>query len=328
MAGVALAFSASGASVSAREDGPFPLFTSADLAPSDSAEFQPDATWPLMLGPSIVNPAEEVHQPASPQSQPSENGLTHAWELPPVSVVGEAIPDLREEQRVGSYKQPVWTTDRRFAETRVYVRPEGSLQFEYWFIPEVARKGPSQFTSQFELEFGLPHRFQLDLYLSPTWLGDGGPTYMNEAIELRYAFADWNVIWGNPTAYIEFTKQDQGPDQLEAKLLLGGEIAPRWHWGADLTYQHDMGYDNENTYETTSGVSYTLRDNIFDIGAEFKLQENEFRGARGHYIDNVLLGPSLQYRPMPRVHVDVVPLIGLTHESSALQMYLVVGWEF
>lgn len=280
---------------------------------------------PVYLDNTIVNPAQEMRRPSS---QPYEDGggFTHPWELPPVDVV--ATSGLREEQRVGSYAQPVWTTDRRFAETRVYVRPEGSLQFEWWYIPTVNRRGPSDFESQFELEFGLPYRFQLDLYLNPSWTGSGGPTFLNEAIELRYALADWGKIWGNPTLYLEYTKQDQGPDQLEFKFLFGGELAPRYHWGWDLTYQRDMGGDNANTYETTAGLSYTVVDNKFDLGAEFKLQYFEFRGSRGHFHDNTFLGPSLQYRPIPRMHIDAAPLIGLTHESPGLQLYIVLGWEF
>ena len=295
---------------------------------SSPAAEAPDAysTSPAYLDNTIVNPAEEMRRPGATSQPANEGGLTHAWELPPVNVLG-ASP-LREEQRVGTYGQPVWTTDRRFAETRVYVRPEGSLEAEYWYIPTVNRKGPTDFESQFEVEIGLPGRFQVDLYLNPNWVGSGGPTYLNEAIEVRYALADWGKIWGNPTLYLEYTKQDHGPDQLESKILFGGEIAPRYHWGWDLTYQRDMGGDNANTYETTAGLSYTLLDNRFDLGGEFKLQMNEFRGSRGHFHDETFLGPSLQFRPIPRMHVDVAPLIGLTHETPGMQLYIVFGWEF
>ena len=283
-----------------------------------------------MLGPSVVNPAEEMRQPQTqPQSQPYQGGdLTHPWELPAVQVVGERVPDLREEQRVGTYAQPLWTADRRFAETRVYVRPEGSLQFEAWDIPTFNRKGPTNFQTQYELEFGLPHRFQLDLYVNPTYAGSGGRTFINQAVELRYALADWNVLWGNPTLYIEYTKQDQGPDELESKVLFGGEIAPRLHWGSDLTYQRDFGGDFTNTYETTGGISYTLIDSKIDFGAEAKVQFFDTRGHRGRFTDNIFLGPSIQVRPLARAHIDIVPLIGLTHESPSMQLYMVFGWEF
>jgi len=305
------------------------------LAPWSSAEsvLQPlpklsDGDHPVMLDNTIVNPAEEMRKPQAPESQPYFGGSTvHPWELPAVNVLGQNPNHLREEDRVGTYAQPLWTADRRFVETRVYVRPEGSLQFEYWFIPTFNRHGKTDIETQYEVEFGLGHRIQLDLYLNPNWVGSG-PTNLDEAIELRYAFADWGVLWGNPTYYIEYTHVDGGPDQLETKLLFGGELARRLHWGWDLTYQRNMGGDNENTYETTGGLSYTLQDNRFDTGAEFKFQENEFHGSRGHFHDNVFLGPSFQYRPLERMHIDLAPLIGLTHESPTTEVFLVVGWEF
>ena len=287
-----------------------------------------DGVHPVMLDNTIVNPAEEARKPQPPESQPYFGGTTmHPWEMPAINVVGQDPNHTRDEDRIGSYAQPLWSADRRFAETRVYVRPEGAMQFEYWFIPTVNRHGKTDFETQYEVEFGLGHRIQLDLYLNPNWVGSG-PTNLDEAIELRYAFADWGVLWGNPTYYIEYTHVDGGPDQLETKLLFGGELATRWHWGWDLTFQRNMGGDNENTYETTAGLSYTVLDNKFDIGAEFKLQENTFHGSRAHYHDNVFLGPSFQYRPFDRMHIDVAPLIGLTHESPTAEVYVVVGWEF
>jgi len=300
-------------------------------ARADDDEFLPPSASgrvaPLMFGPQIVNPAEEMRPPQTRPTQPAEEGgLTHPWEMPPINVYGHR--PLREEDRIGTYDQPRWTADRRFAETRIYVRPEGSLQFEYWFIPTVHRKGPTDFLTQYELEFGLPGRFQLDLYLSPSYSGSGGPTFVNESIELRYALANWDVIWGNPTLYAEYTKQDKGPDQLETKLLLGDELAPRWHWGWDLTFQHDFGERMTNTYESTAGLSYTVRDDRLDVGLEGKLQFFDVRRRRGRLRDNTFIGPSIQYRPISRMHIDVAPLIGLTHESPALQLYLVLGWEF
>ncbi|HWE02429.1 MAG TPA: hypothetical protein VG326_08450 [Tepidisphaeraceae bacterium] len=287
-----------------------------------------EATAPLML--DNTAPAEAL-RPRSPESSIPDQGaggMVHPWLLQPVNVVGHKPSDVREDQEVGSYNQPIWTVDRRFSETRVYVRPEGSLEFEFWLIPQAPRKGPTEIDTQYELEFGLPHRIQLDLYLTNRVLKSGGSTFTDYAVELRYAFADWNVIWGNPTYYIEYTHQDEGPDQLETKMLFGGAFAPRWHWGWDLTYQRNMGGDNENTYETTAGVSYAVIDNKFDAGAEFKLQENDFHNHRSHLRDNTLLGPSFQWRPIERMHIDLTPLIGITHESDAVEAYLVVGWEF
>ena len=296
-------------------------------APSLRAEGS-DLLEPQMLDQPIGNPADMMREQRPPTSQPAEPGFTHAWELPPVSVPGERPPELREEEHVGTYAQPRWTTERRFSETRVYVRPEGSLEFEYWLIPTVPRKGPSEIKQQFELEFGLPHRLQLDLYLVTRKEESGGPTFVDYQIEMRYAFADWNVIWGNPTLYLEYGAHDQEPDTIEGKLLFGGEIAPRWHWGADLSFEHAAGGQATNEYEITGGISYTLLDERFSVGGEIKFNETDTHAHRGRFVDNTFIGPSIQYRPIPRMHVDLAPLIGVTHETPSLQAFLIVGWDF
>lgn len=280
-----------------------------------------------MLDQPIGNPADLARQ-ERPQSQPAEPAFTRTWELPAVNVPGERPTELREEQRVGSYAQPRWTTERRFSETRLYVRPEGSLEFEYWLIPTVARKGPSEIKNQFELEFGLPSRLQLDLYLVTRKEESGGPTLVDYMIEMRYALADWNVIWGNPTLYLEYSAHDQEPDAIEAKLLLGGEIVPRWHWGANLSYERETGGQATNEYEITGGVSYTLLDERFSVGGEVKANVTDTHAHRGRFVDNTFVGPSLQYRPFQRMHIDFAPLVGVTHESPALQAFLIIGWDF
>jgi hypothetical protein len=34
---------------------------------------------------------------------------------------------------------------------------------------------------------------------------------------------------------------NQGPDVYELKLLLGEELAPRWHWGFNGVYEQEVG---------------------------------------------------------------------------------------
>jgi hypothetical protein len=282
---------------------------------------------PKMLQAGIVNPAEAANE-NRPTSRNAEPGRVHTWELPPVQVIGQRPPELREEELVGPYAQPRWTTDRRFSETRVYVIPEGKFEFEYWFIPTANRHGPSEIKHQFEVEMGLPYRFQVDLYLIPDRFGSSGKTNLSNSVEVRWAFADWNKIWGNPTLYVEYTFADNNPDLIETKLLFGGEIAPRWHWGANLSFEHALGGDFSNSYEFTSGISYTLVDERFSVGVEEKSNITDFHHHRGSFTDNIFIGPSIQYRPLPQVHIDFAPLIGVTHESPSLQAFLILGWEF
>lgn len=118
----------------------------------------------------VVAGIRAEHGAAPTPAEPARRGdgeRLRSWELPAIEITVEGKREsgsgLREEDRVGSYGQPRWTTKRRFGETRAYVRQEGSIQFENWYTVEVPRKGDSEVQTQYELEIGLPYRFQLDL---------------------------------------------------------------------------------------------------------------------------------------------------------------------
>ncbi|MGE3171941.1 MAG: hypothetical protein AB7O97_04895 [Planctomycetota bacterium] len=266
----------------------------------------------------VVNPADKQVPP--PQDQRHQ----------PVVVEGRRVSDLREEDRIGSYQQPEWTSHRRFAETRVYVRPEGQVEFEYWLIPEIPDGGgPTETKTQYEFEFGLPGRFQLDLYLVSHQDGNEGSSGFDEQkLEVRHAFADWDEIWGNPTAYLEWSARDQAPDHVEAKLLFGGEIDTSWHWGANLVYEQETGGLRESGYQVTGGVSKTILDQRLSVGGEVKVGLIDDESDRGNFAEEVLVGPSVQFRPTPNSHIDVAPLVGLTDDSPDAKITILFGWEF
>ena len=51
-------------------------------------------------------------------------------------------------------------------------------------------------------------------------------------------------------------------------------------------------------------------------------------GDRGNFDTEVLLGPSIQFRPLPQMTINFAPLVGLTDDSPDAQIYLNIGWEF
>ena len=208
------------------------------------------------------------------------------------------------------------------------MQPPGVVEFEFWLRPTVPRHGKTQMRSLAELEFGLPGRFQLDLY-ARTESVSGGPTQVGESVELRYALADWNRIWGNPTLYIEWSRLENESDSIEAKLLLGGEIAPRWHWGLNLSDELTTGGTRDNEIEITGGVSYTLLDSRFSVGAETEDGAVDTHNHRGTFEDKFFfVGPRIQFRPTEQFHIDFAPLLGVSGDSPPFRAYLVVGYEF
>ena len=44
-------------------------------------------------------------------------------------------------------------------------------------------------------------------------------------------------------------------------------------------------------------------------------------------VDNEI-GPSVQYKPLPAMHIDFAPLFGIGPESREMDIFLVIGWEF
>jgi len=276
----------------------------------------------------VVNPATQPPAPAPP-APPVDS--RHTWEMPPVDVFGQA--PLAEEDRIGTYGQPRWTAHRRFSETRVYVIPKGMVDFEYWLIPETPKDGPTEFKTQYEIEFGLPQHFQLDLYAvaHKTGTGDEPFTIDEQKVELRWALSDWGKIPGNPTVYVEWNQVSSAPDHVEAKLLLGGQISSGWHWGSNFVFEHEISGPQENSNEWTTGISYTVKDSTFSVGVETQLamvNSLQADGRRGDFANEFLIGPSIQFRPLAPMHVDFAPLFGTTSAAPRAKTFVVVGWEF
>ena len=279
----------------------------------------------------VVNPATVQTAPPAPQGQTVIMPGTHTWEMPAIEVKGKA--PLTEEDKIGAYEQPRWTSHRRFGETRVYVIPQGEAEFEFWLLPEMPKGNePATLGAQYEFEFGLPGRFQVDLYAVSHKTGQQGPMEFDEQkYEVRWALADWGKIWGNPALYAEWKAESNAPDHFEGKLLLGGEITSRWHWGSNLVYEYTMGGDKELSREWTTGLSYTVADTKASIGLESQLalvNSVDAKGVRGDATTEFNLGPSVQFRPLPRVHIDVAPLFGLTKNALRMKGMFVFGWEF
>jgi hypothetical protein len=280
----------------------------------------------------VAAPAAEAAEPSAPAAGPrkpgdASTGRRLSYELPAVEVVGEPMPTLREEERIGEYEQPRWTAHRRFPTTRIYVIPKGQVDVEYWLRVKNPRGGKPVYEHRQEIEIGLPYRFQFDFYLIETHEGSGR-TFVDQSFELRYAFAKWGSIPGNPTVYYEFIHRDDRPEKFELKFLFGDEFAPRWHWGTNLIWESELGDAREQVVEWTPAVSYTVVDEVLSVGVEGKFEIASERPHTNKWHENLRLGPSLQWRPIPRMHINVAPLVGLNSDSSYADTYFIVGWEF
>ncbi len=245
----------------------------------------------------------------------------------PEALVSTNLPALEEASPVGPYQQPEWTTERRFPSTRVYLQQmPWNVGIEQWVRGQYFHNGEAETRFQEEIEIGLPHRFQLDLY--ETWAIDQNRRIDEQEVsaEVRYALADWGKIPLNPTLYLEYAEHDRSANTLEGKLLLGTDFSQKVHWGLNLACEQGL-YGTQNTELAASqGLSYTLIDEKLSAGVEMEYYHEKEIGSHGE--NWFLIGPSLQWRPTPSTHLDLVPLLGCTHYSPEVEAYLVFGYDF
>jgi hypothetical protein len=238
-----------------------------------------------------------------------------------------------DPEHIGSYQQPLWTTQRRFLETRAYVIPEGDFEFEYWNIVESERNKVTLTTQKYEAEIGLGNRLQLDVYAISDGINNKQHYFAFDEhdVEVRYAFADWNKIPGNPTAYAEYKFLNGQPDHVEFKGLFSGDLkvcGKNLDWAANGVWEHQMGAHFGNTYEATGGVAYELNSKI-SAGVETKIELDDTILHRFRFqTPTVLIGPSVQFTPLKNLHIDFTPEVGVTHNSPELKTLLIFGWKF
>ncbi len=274
---------------------------------------------------TIISPllAQETVAPAS------RSVLT---QMPEVVVTGRQPAEnrpgwLSEEQYVGAYGRPEWTTARRFPGTRVYLQQEPwGTGFEQWARYRHFRDGTSKIRFQEEVEIGLPYRFQLDLYETWSMNQDGRTEQDGWSAEIRYALADWGKIPLNPTLYLEYSKHNHDPDAIEGKLLLGTDLSTRWHWGLNLVCEQELSRSRNTELAVSQGLSYTVIDGKLGAGVEMKYSHQKADGSPAS--NEFVIGPSVQWRITPRMHLDIAPMFGCTQDSPRVEAFLVFGIDF
>lgn len=268
-------------------------------------------------GPALVH-AHDVHLYDFVNA--SDEPFTEKPTVVSASRIDDATP-------VGPYGQPEWTTQRRFLTTRAYVLPQGTAELETWWRGKWPDGSGPEHRLQQELAIGLPHRIQLDLYETLERPAGGSLDHAAVQAEVRWAFADWGKIPLNPTIYLEWVFADEAPDKVEAKLLLAHDFTPRWHWAGNLTCEQETSGEKERELAISQGLSYSLVDGVFAVGAEFVIEQVTVAGARGDGEYEVLLGPSLEVRPSERTHLSFVPLFGLSHDAPTAEVFAVFSFE-
>lgn len=248
--------------------------------------------------------------------------------LPVVTTFGSPS-GLAEEAAADETGRPDWTSARRFGRSRIYLQQApGEMAFEQWMRLRDFRDDTKSVRFQEEVEIGLPYRFQIDLY--ENWVVNERKKARQDevAFELRWAPANWGKLPLNPTLYAEYAVVNDTADTLEMKLLLGEQLAPRLHWGANIILERELGGERETEFAVSQGFSYTLIDEVLSAGVEMEYRRSTVHGGRDNPEEQFLIGPSVQVRPSKRTHLDLVALIGTTRESPNLEAFIIFGIDF
>lgn len=241
---------------------------------------------------------------------------------------------VSDQQRVGPYNQPVWTTQRPFAASRVYVLPPGQAQVEQWVRPTWERTGKPEFRMLEEVAIGLPGRIQIDLYerwnIEPDANDRQQANHEGVQIEVRWALADWGRIPFNPTLYAEWVERggpQEKPNKYELKLLLAQEVFRSWYYASNLILEQETSGERETELGWSHALSTTIIERKLMAGVETVASRTTITGSRSSADIVCLAGPSMQFRPTNRSFLNVVGLFGTTSEPFC-QMYVIYGWQF
>ena len=248
-----------------------------------------------------------------------------------VTVTGHPVPG--ENKMMGSYQQPEWTARRRFVLTPVYVQPDGQAEVELGFETAHAADGTRTRLFNQEIELGLPWRFQINLENTYQNFREGEPGegpwhHDGAAVNVRYALADWGKFPLNPAVAVGWKFNSGAADAAEFQLLLGDELSPRWHWGANLFLEQQTGGDRYREQAVSAGLSYSLVNEKLNLGAEMKYGEESAQGTNSYRRRPLTLGPSVQWRPVDQIHLDLVPMWGLNQGAAKWEVFLFFGFEF
>ena len=259
----------------------------------------------------------------STQAQPVDSST------PPVVGGVEAVGYTTIDANTGAYNQPGWVQRRPFNTTRVHIqRNPGEISVEQWVRSRYYDDTDEwKFRFQEEIEFGLPGRFQIDLYYDWT-VEDSKADHLDFAGEVRWAPADWGALPLNPAFYLEYKVVDpsRGGDVIEPKILLGEDFGNGWHWGLNFIYERELQGEKAEEWAISQAISKTITESL-SLGIEMKWTRETVEGGRQDPEQKFAVGPGLQWRPSSKVHVNFAALAGCTEHTADLEGWFIIGYD-
>ncbi|MBV9618530.1 MAG: hypothetical protein JO201_04895 [Verrucomicrobia bacterium] len=190
-----------------------------------------------------------------------------------IVVSGQPLPS--------AYGAPTSFSQSRFSPlTNAYVLPPGAMYASFIYEDDVVhfRRPDHDFT--IETEFGLPYRINVAMETDIEHYGSEDGTQLKSfSLEARYAFADWDKIFLNPTIFAEYKfgggriLHDEGaptpghkfgpggfdtsqevPDAGEMRLLLSEDFFDKIEWAMNTFFEQEMEGDRGREWGIANSI--------------------------------------------------------------------------
>jgi hypothetical protein len=265
----------------------------------------------------------------------------------PVVVTGEEVPSAYGAT-------PDFSRSRFSNLTNAYVLPPGAVYFGLIYQGDALRfNRPDSWLTQ-EVEIGLPHRFGI-AFENTTEFYRSNTQDRSFSIEGRYALADWNKIFLNPTIFVEYKVgigtifHDEGPpepmpkgeaqeflaeheplpDSVEARLLLAQDFG-KFEWALNGFFEQETGGDRGREYGFAQSMMVPVTaDERLKVGVEMQFTTFNDRGIRDNDEPNsyrFIIGPTVAWKPSKNTRLDLSPLFGVTDDSPRASVFLVFSY--
>ncbi len=248
------------------------------------------------------------------------------------ATAGEEEAEHDQFTERGDYGQPAWAErNRASATTRAYVLSPFEL-----FVGNLWQVGRGHGRTGHELvqeiDFGLPHRFELGLENEVAL--DSSVRASRLGVEARYAFADWHKLPLNPAVSVEYFTQlgrravfhraDREGNALAARLLLAHEFTHDLAYACNLGLQQELNRSRGTEVEFDQAITRGLCDGKLEIGAEMQA----IHSFRHHSANELSFAPTVGWKPTRQLHVTFAPTLGYTGHRPRFISSLLVSYEF
>ena len=242
---------------------------------------------------------------------------------------------------LGEYAQPAWAERSRFSSTTsVYVLSPYEMFVGTIWEAIFRRHGKTLHDLTQEVDFGLPHRFEVGLENELGLVGSDAHETSVTA-EARYAFANWNAIPLNPAISAEYifgvgkSVKDTGsdkdlrrqPNAVAVRLLLGQNFGDHFGYGLNVGLQQDVSRDSGREFEISQSVAYGAMKGKLEFGAEMRYVHNTLQ-RNPIDRDELVTGPTIGWKPTRQLRISLAPLFGCTGDSPRVASFVLVSYEF